>query len=406
MVGERGLSVSTDDPLVLNPTAEAWLEIRARVRGESGLRRLRAQIGKTLLPAQVRLLMEVLFSSEVPTLAHEELSVLRGLGVLVTSDELPADERFLCPLDTSRAELVPYLAALRAAPELEAARYRLAPRVYLQTGHTLPAELEGRCLHMERFAMQRPILWVEDEHTGIPAPFWPGGAVAEVLDGVLEGRTAAAALPDAVFRRLAHAGVLVDPAVQAARATSWRQALIDAKVQLERDEYVVLTKLLQPLQLHGLRRYFRHLRDHGSLVVGDGQVDLRSVVHNEPVARFLHLPIAALLDRIVPEPIKPSYCIVGMYDPGSVLRKHVDREQCAWNVSLAIDADPETEVANAWPLHIEARGHTHEIRLGMGDAVLYRGTRNPHWRNALRDGQRDIVCFFHFVPADYEGGLG
>jgi hypothetical protein len=111
------------------------------------------------------------------------------------------------------------------------------------------------------------------------------------------------------------------------------------------------------------------------------------------------------VNRLVPTPVKPSYVYLATYHPAAVLKRHVDRPQCEWNVSLVLDMEPEVARTSAWPIFLETAGTVHEVRLGLGDLVLYRGTDVPHWRDRQPDGQRCTVAFFHFVGVDFTGSL-
>jgi hypothetical protein len=108
---------------------------------------------------------------------------------------------------------------------------------------------------------------------------------------------------------------------------------------------------------------------------------------------------------IVGQELKPSFCYVCEYLPGGDLSRHTDRAQCVWNVSLALDAEPELGRTDAWPLFIETAGVAHAVPLGLGDGVLYRGTKSPHWREPQRAEHASTFGFFHFVPAEFSGPL-
>ena len=41
----------------------------------------------------------------------------------------------------------------------------------------------------------------------------------------------------------------------------------------------------------------------------------------------------------------------------------------------------------------------------LDTGLLYRATDLPHWRNAQPDGHTSSVCFFHFMPEEFEGNL-
>jgi hypothetical protein len=64
------------------------------------------------------------------------------------------------------------------------------------------------------------------------------------------------------------------------------------------------------------------------------------------------------------------------------------------------DGDPDP-----WPIYLEINNQPVVIHLSVGDGILYSGTEVLHWRDALPEGQRAIVCFFHFVGEDFRGSL-
>lgn len=70
-------------------------------------------------------------------------------------------------------------------------------------------------------------------------------------------------------------------------------------------------------------------------------------------------------------------------------------------MSLALDSNAEA----AWPLFIESHGVASSVLLAPGDAVFYRGTRNPHWREAQPGDRWSTIGFYHFVPDDFVGSL-
>jgi alkylated DNA repair dioxygenase AlkB len=59
-----------------------------------------------------------------------------------------------------------------------------------------------------------------------------------------------------------------------------------------------------------------------------------------------------------------------------------------------------------WTFHIRRNGTEHAISLDAGDAAIYSGTQDLHWRNAMPQKHDSVLgVFFHFVPADYQGSL-
>lgn len=186
----------------------------------------------------------------------------------------------------------------------------------------------------------------------------------------------------------------------------------DAKTQagahdeLQRHGFIVLRDFITPQTLAFTRT--RLAKIEPGLPLGDHpEIPGRKYQHNEPFFRILHQIITPPLQAVVGAKIKPSYCFLGVYQPGADLFRHVDREQCAWNVSIAFDCDPPiTERGAAWPIFLEKDGVAHRLQAGLGDAVLYPGTKYPHWREPLPPPfTRYAVCFFHFVEPGFEGKL-
>jgi len=58
-----------------------------------------------------------------------------------------------------------------------------------------------------------------------------------------------------------------------------------------------------------------------------------------------------------------------------------------------------------WPIYLEVDGQPSAKHLQTGDGLLYSGSEIWHWREALPEGQRAIICFYHFVPTSFSGSL-
>ena len=191
------------------------------------------------------------------------------------------------------------------------------------------------------------------------------------------------------------------------RAASWDRQREDARRDLREHRYAVLREILPPVPRAALRTYVRQLVQAGYFpVLGDGQVELRSAIHNEPTIASLHRGLAAILGSIGAT-TQASYCYLSCYEAGAVLPPHKDRPQCLYNLSLVLDmqeVDSGRE-PEPWPIYLEVDGQPRAVHLQVGDGLVYSGTEVLHWRDALPPGQRAIVCFFHFVPTDFAGSL-
>ena len=249
-----------------------------------------------------------------------------------------------------------------------------------------------------------PLLWVEHPGTKVLAPFWLNDTYRRLIEELLANRMSSSELEPSVVSTLAAANVLVPTGYVASQTALWQKNLTDSFTQLRSEQYAVLRNIIHPLQIAALRKYFRTL-DHKNFLMPDLQGgSLRYASHNEEVASFIHHQLTTLVQSVTRELIKPSYSFLSVYKSGSFLPKHADRSQCAWNLSLLIDTDPETALSDSWPIYLEVSGQK-EIRLAMGDGLLYRGTDVPHWREALCDGEMTTLILCHFVRDNFEGDL-
>ncbi len=169
--------------------------------------------------------------------------------------------------------------------------------------------------------------------------------------------------------------------------------------------YAPLGDLIHPFHIAALRRYYRYLIRTGAIRLGDGQSPRRYVAYNEPVARYFHHDLAARLSAIAGESLKPSYVYLASYLSGAELKKHTDREQCEFSVTLCLDFSPEPTLATPWPIRLDTPTGTVTVYQALGDGLAYRGTRLPHYRSALGAGQTSTSIFFHYVGADFTGSL-
>lgn len=215
----------------------------------------------------------------------------------------------------------------------------------------------------------------------------------------------ASSVPDEVRLLLAQAGILTPADHSECRFAEWSEiARVRAQAFRERNS-APLSNLIHPFNLAALRRYYRYAVRRGAIRLGDEQSARRYVAHNECVARYFHHQIANAVSAIVGEPVKPSYVYLASYLSGAELKKHTDRQQCEFSVTLCLDFSPEPERATSWPLRLDTPEGTVTVYQALGDGLVYRGTKVPHYRDALGKGYTSTSIFFHYVPLDFSGSL-
>jgi hypothetical protein len=281
----------------------------------------------------------------------------------------------------------------------------LNPECLILPAGKVPAELEAHRELVEGFSLQSTVAWVRDVATGVLYPFWLGPQLEAVVLSLQPGQAAPATLPQAQRFVLAVAGILTTVDHAQRRRAEWSE-IVRTHAQVFREKnYVPIGDLIHPFNLAALRRYYRYAIRRGGIWLGDAQSSRRYVVHNEPVARYFHYQIAKVLSAIVGESIKPSYVYLASYLSGAELKRHTDREQCEFSVTLCLDFSPEPELATPWPIRLETPEGTVTVYQALGDGLVYRGTKVPHYRNALAEGHTSTSIFFHYVGEHFSGSL-
>jgi len=319
---------------------------------------------------------------------------------------LPAD-RFYCLLDELPAHLIPRRAFKKVLQSDRRETLFLNPECIVCVGEELPEELAARREQLSAFALQGAVAWVRSRTTGNLLPFWLGPQLERVLRGLRPNEPVPSSVARSVRHGLAAAGILIpdDRQGQTQQRRQREEMISKAALSFREKGYAPLGDLIHPFHIAALRRYYRYLIRTGAITLGDGQSPLRYRAHNEPVARFFHQDIASTLSAVAGEPIKPSYVYMASYLGGAELKKHTDRAQCEFSMTLCVDFSPEPALETPWPIRLDTSAGTVAVYQALGDGLAYRGTRVPHYRNVLGAGRTSTSIFFHYVAADFSGPL-
>jgi hypothetical protein len=336
----------------------------------------------------------------------EWIAGLMGLGSRQTLTATLPPGQFHCLLDELPLHLIP-------KRELESRRWRqnsaeqlfLNPECSVLPSGQVPAELESHRELLENFCLQGPVAWVRDPATRALHPFWLGPRRETLVSRLRAGEPAPDSLPEDARLVLTIAGILTPADHSGRRLAEWCEVVRKGAQQFLEKGYVPLGNLIHPFNLAALRRYYRHAIRRGAIRLGDEQSPRRYVAHNESVARFFHHQIASAVSAIAGEAIKPSYVYLASYLSGAELKKHTDREQCEFSVTLCLDSSPEPKLATGWPIRLDTGKGAVTVYQALGDGLIYRGTKVPHYRHVLAEGHTSTSIFFHYVPADFSGPL-
>ena len=109
--------------------------------------------------------------------------------------------------------------------------------------------------------------------------------------------------------------------------------------------------------------------------------------YNDPLMDsllYLKLPKVELESKLK---LFPTYSYWRYYVYGATLDKHTDRPACEISVTACI------KKYDNWPIIVENKS----IELEEGDAILYNGCEEEHWRPGVYEGEGIAQVFFHYV---------
>jgi predicted 2-oxoglutarate/Fe(II)-dependent dioxygenase YbiX len=92
----------------------------------------------------------------------------------------------------------------------------------------------------------------------------------------------------------------------------------------------------------------------------------------------------------------PTYSYARLYNSqDEELKVHRDRPACEISATLTLDFE-----GDVWPIFMganEDKSEATEVKMEIGDAVMYRGCDIYHWREAYKEGKWQAQVFLHYV---------
>src|SRR5271165_5433515 len=337
----------------------------------------------------------------------EWMAGLMGVGSHQTHTATLPPGQFHCLLDELPLHLIPQrqLKLLFGSQDRFYQELFLNPSCAVLPAGQVPDDLEANRDLLRNFNLQRTVAWVRDPATGSLNPFWLSPRLEAEVSRLRTSETAPDSLSAKDCLWLQAAGVLTTADHAESRVAEWAEVVRKGARQFREKGYAPLANLIHPFNLAALRRYYRHAVRREAIRLGDEQSPRRYAAHNESVARFFHHQIANAVSAVAGEVVKPSYVYLASYLSGAELKKHTDREQCEFSVTLCLDFSPEPDLATSWPIRLDTGTGTVAVYQALGDGLFYRGTKVPHYRDALGEGYTSTSIFFHYVGADFSGSL-
>jgi predicted 2-oxoglutarate/Fe(II)-dependent dioxygenase YbiX len=130
----------------------------------------------------------------------------------------------------------------------------------------------------------------------------------------------------------------------------------------------------------------------------DDQCQNSQSIHGAEIFDKLMLELLPSFEKITSKKLHPTYSYARLYYPGSELHNHIDRESCEISATITIGFD-----GDVWPIYMGddiEKSNASQIKMNIGDAVLYRGTEKYHWREKYTEGNWQAQVFLHYVDAD------
>ena len=189
--------------------------------------------------------------------------------------------------------------------------------------------------------------------------------------------------------------------------------MCQSMTQFEVNKYVHLKDFLEKDSCAELVTELQRLVDEGK-TVNDSQCPLSQAVHGAPMFDALLEQLTPHFEKASGKKLYPTYAYARLYKPGDELKIHTDRPACEISATLTLGFE-----GDVWPIYvgdytdvgqgrevITQQGDTkylineREIKMDVGDAVLYRGIDKVHWRELYKEGKWQAQVFLHYVDAN------
>jgi hypothetical protein len=151
-------------------------------------------------------------------------------------------------------------------------------------------------------------------------------------------------------------------------------------------EYKLIKNFITKEELNILQKYCNYKIDQNN----DYRIDLSSFSpawYKDPLMLSLLDIKLPLVEKESNLKLFPTYTYWRYYIFGGSLTKHIDRPSSEISVTTCI------KKYDNWPIFVEGT----EFELEEGDALLYAGCDQEHWRPGIYEGEGMAQVFFHYV---------
>jgi hypothetical protein len=159
---------------------------------------------------------------------------------------------------------------------------------------------------------------------------------------------------------------------------------------LKDNNYLIIPNFISSYRANKLKEEFIKYSEENFLY-GDSQCPDSLCAYNYVSFLEILCEKTPRVSEVLEETVIPTYTYSRIYQNGSVLDPHVDRDACEISLTLHLGGD------SPWPIYIKTPNGTDKcITLSPGDAMLYLGCEAEHWRKKY-EGEEYVQVFLHYV---------
>jgi hypothetical protein len=163
------------------------------------------------------------------------------------------------------------------------------------------------------------------------------------------------------------------------------------------NKYIYLPDFLDKQNCYELVSEFKKLIEKGE-AIKDDQCPLSFSVGHTKLFDSLLEQLTPSIESATGKKLHPTYSYARWYAPGDELKIHKDRPACEISATITLGFE-----GNPWPIFMGYdlnKINKSEIKMNIGDAVVYKGQEVFHWREKYTEGQWQAQVFIHYVDAN------
>lgn len=170
---------------------------------------------------------------------------------------------------------------------------------------------------------------------------------------------------------------------------------MDTVLEFKEKGYVHLKSFLHTDSCKELTKELKKLVDQKK-TIKDEQCPKSEAIHGTVTFDKLLEDLTPHFEQASGLKLFPTYSYARLYNTqGEELKNHRDRPACEISATLTLDFE-----GDVWPIFMganEDKSNATEIKMEIGDAVMYRGCDIYHWREAYKEGKWQAQVFLHYV---------